>query len=172
MSSVTKNYVLNLINTGSQMLFPLLTFPYACRVMGAESIGVVNFLSSIVAYVSLFASLGIPIYAVREVARLRDDPKAMNRAAVEILSLNGLLTLAGLAVAAVVCLCVGEVRDNASIFIILCSTIVFNALGCEWLYLGIPSVVQWHGFGIFAGGGDNNACYACHCPQTRQAAIG
>lgn len=137
MSSVTKNYVLNLINTGSQMLFPLLTFPYACRVMGAESIGVVNFLSSIVAYVSLFASLGIPIYAVREVARLRDDPKAMNKAVAEILSLNGLLTLAGLAVAAAVCLCVGEVRGNASIFIILCSTIVFNAMGCEWLYLGI-----------------------------------
>lgn len=34
--SVKANYILNLINTGTQMLFPLITFPYACRVIQAK----------------------------------------------------------------------------------------------------------------------------------------
>lgn len=41
--SVKANYILNLINTGTQMLFPLITFPYACRVIQADGIGQVNF---------------------------------------------------------------------------------------------------------------------------------
>ena len=34
--SVKVNYILNLINTGTQMLFPLITFPYVCRVIEAD----------------------------------------------------------------------------------------------------------------------------------------
>lgn len=71
--SVKVNYILNLINTGSQMLFPLITFPYACRVIEADGIGQVNFFTSIIGYISLFTSLGIPMYAIREIARVRND---------------------------------------------------------------------------------------------------
>ena len=41
--SVKVNYILNLINTGTQMLFPLITFPYVCRVIEADGIGQINF---------------------------------------------------------------------------------------------------------------------------------
>ena len=41
--SVKVNYILNLINTGTQMLFPLITFPYVCRVIEADGVGQVNF---------------------------------------------------------------------------------------------------------------------------------
>ena len=45
--SVKVNYILNLINTGTQMLFPLITFPYVCRVIEADGIGQINFFQSI-----------------------------------------------------------------------------------------------------------------------------
>ena len=80
--SVKANYILNLINTGTQMLFPLITFPYACRVIQADGIGQVNFFSSIIGYISLFTALGIPMYGIREIARDRNNVVKMNRTAV------------------------------------------------------------------------------------------
>lgn len=135
--SVKVNYILNLINTGSQMLFPLLTFPYACRVIEAEGIGEVSFFTSIISYISLFTCLGIPTYAIREIARVRNDIVAMNRTAVEILSLHLLLTVVGYLVVAVLCLTVPQIKENIPLFLLLSLSIFFTAIGCDWFYQGI-----------------------------------
>lgn len=135
--SVKTNYILNLINTGTQMLFPLITFPYACRVIEADGIGQVNFFSSIIGYISLFTCLGIPMYAIREIARDRNDVVKMNRTAVEILLLHALLTIAGYLIVAVLCLTVPQIKADVPLFLILSLTIFFTAIGCEWFYQGI-----------------------------------
>lgn len=135
--SIKVNYILNLINTGTQMLFPLITFPYVCRVIEADGVGLVNFYGSIISYISLFTCLGIPMYAIREIARVRDDVVKMNRTATEILLLHAMLTLIGYAIVAVLCLTVPQIQANTPLFLILCLTIFFTAIGCEWFYQGI-----------------------------------
>lgn len=135
--SVKVNYILNLINTGTQMLFPLITFPYACRVIEAEGIGQVNFFSSIISYISLFTCLGIPLYAIREIARERDDIVKMNRTAVEVLLLHILLTLLGYVVVVILCLIVPQIKTDISLFFVLSLTLLFTAIGCEWFYKGV-----------------------------------
>ena len=119
------------------MLFPLITFPYACRVIEPEGIGQVNFFSSIIGYISLFTCLGIPMYAVREIARDRNDVVKMNRTAIEILLLHALLSLAGYLIVAVLCLTVPQIKVDIPLFLILSLTIFFTAIGCEWFYQGI-----------------------------------
>lgn len=135
--SVKVNYILNLINTGTQMLFPLITFPYVCRVIEADGVGQVNFFQSIISYISLFTCLGIPMYAIREIARDRNDVVKMNRTAVEILLLHSMLTLIGYAIVAVLCLVVPQIQVNIPLFLILSLTVFFTAIGCEWFYQGI-----------------------------------
>lgn len=135
--SVKVNYILNLINTGTQMLFPLITFPYVCRVIEADGIGQINFFQSIISYISLFTCLGIPMYAIREIARDRSDVVQMNRTAMEILLLHSMLTLVGYAIVAILCLTVPQIQVNISLFLILSLTIFFTAIGCEWFYQGI-----------------------------------
>lgn len=135
--SVKVNYILNLINTGTQMLFPLITFPYVCRVIEADGVGQVNFFQSIISYISLFTCLGIPMYAIREIARDRSDIVKMNRTAVEILLLHSMLTLIGYTVVAILCLTVPQIQVNMPLFLILSLTIFFTAIGCEWFYQGI-----------------------------------
>lgn len=135
--SVKVNYILNLINTGTQMLFPLITFPYVCRVIEADGIGQVNFYNSIINYISLFTCLGIPMYAIREIARERNDIVKMNRTAVEILLLHSMLTLAGYLMVAILCLTVPQIQANIHLFLILSLTIFFTAIGCSWFYQGI-----------------------------------
>ncbi len=77
------------------MLFPLITFPYAARIFMADGIGQINFLSSIVSYITLLTSLGIPMYAIRETARVRDNQKELSKTTIEILLLHFYFTFIG-----------------------------------------------------------------------------
>ena len=64
--SMTVNLIPNGIKTLMSVLFPLITFPYASRILGASGIGKVDYARSIIAYFALMASLGIGTYAVQD----------------------------------------------------------------------------------------------------------
>lgn len=135
--SVKVNYIFNLVNTVSGLLFPLLTFPYASRVMMADGIGHVNFYQSIIQYITLLSCLGIPMYAVREIAKVRDNENLRNKTALEILLLHTMLTSLGYVAVAVIANTVAEIKVDIPLFLILSLTIFFTAIGCEWFFQGI-----------------------------------
>lgn len=135
--SIKVNYILNLINTGTNVLLPLVTFPYASRILLSDGIGHVNFFYSIIQYIILFTSLGIPMYAIKEVAACRDDVKKMNTTVVEILSLHTLLTILGYIVVGILCFTVPQISKDLPIFLLLSLAIIFTTIGCEWFYQGI-----------------------------------
>ena len=54
-NKVRKNSIYSLLKAFSQVVFPLITFPYISRVLHAENVGKVNFANSIISYVSLAA---------------------------------------------------------------------------------------------------------------------
>ncbi len=137
MSSLKSNYTYSLINTVTKILFPIITFPYVARVLMPEGIGQVNFFQSIIEYITFFASLGIPIYAVREIARRKDDEKVMNRTAMEILLFNSLLTIVGYLAVLVISLTVPEVKENLPLFLVLSASVLFTLIGSEWFFQGV-----------------------------------
>lgn len=77
------------------------------------------------------------MYAIREIARDRNDAVKMNRTATEILLLHSMLTLVGYIIVAILCLAVPQIQANIPLFLILSLTIFFTAIGCEWFYQGI-----------------------------------
>lgn len=135
--SLRTNYIFNLINTVSQVLFPLITFPYAARIMLPDGIGLVNFYASIINYITLFSCLGIPVYAIKATASVRNNPEELNKVTIEIVSLNLILTVAAYLAVGIICLTVPKVSDNVPLFLILSLGIVFTTIGCEWFYKGI-----------------------------------
>ena len=86
--SIKINLIMNTIKTLMSLIFPLITFPYASRILGATGIGRVNYASSIVSYFSMFAALGISTYAVREGARIRDDKEKFSKFSREMLNIG------------------------------------------------------------------------------------
>ena len=50
--SISFNLIVNGIKTLMSVLFPLITFPYASRILGASGIGKVNCASSVISYFS------------------------------------------------------------------------------------------------------------------------
>ena len=137
MSSLKNNVVLNYINTLASVVFPLITFPYAARILLPDGIGLVNFQSSIIGYITLLSSLGIPLYAVREVARVRDNVEERNRVTVEIALLSLILAAGGYVIVFAVGELVPQINAHLSLFYILSLSILFTALGVSWFYTAI-----------------------------------
>ncbi len=137
MKSLKFNIILNFINTFTGIIFPLITFPYAARVLLPDGIGSVNFLNSIINYIVLFTSLGIPLFAVREVARYRDDKAHRDKITIEITLLSFFLCLGGYIVVILLACLVPQISHQAKLFYILSLGIIFNAIGVYWFYQAI-----------------------------------
>lgn len=135
--SLKSNFVYNLLNTSLGILFPLISFPYASRILMAERIGEVNFFQSIIQYVLLLTSLGIPMYAIREIAKVRDNVALRNKTLLEILILNLILTVLGYCIIFIILMTVDKVQVNVPLFLILSLSIILTTVGCDWFYQGV-----------------------------------
>ena len=91
--SLRVNAMLYALRTVMSFLFPLLTFPYASRVLGVVNMGRVSTSANFVSYFILIAQMGVFTYASREGARIRDDAGKMNQFASQVFSINMLSTV-------------------------------------------------------------------------------
>ncbi len=137
MASLKKNLFLNAINTISSVIFPLITFPYAARILLPDGIGAVNFQLSIINYIVLFTSLGIPMYAVKAVAEYRDNKAMRDKLTVEIIILSVLLCLTGYIIVWLLGNFIPQISHQKELFYILSLTIIFTAIGVNWFYQAI-----------------------------------
>ena len=137
--SLKKNILLNAINTATSIIFPVITFPYAARVLLPEGIGAVNFLNSIISYIVLFTSLGIPMYAVKEVAKYQDNKQQRDKVTIEILLLSTILSLLGYIVVYLLAHFVPQIHSQSALFYVLSLTIIFTTIGANWFYQGIEN---------------------------------
>lgn len=132
--SVQFNFVMNAILTVSSFVFPMITFPYASRVLLVENYGKVTFATSVLTYFAMFAALGIPNYGIRACARVREDKVKLSRTAQELMIIN-LITSAITYVAFFVSLIfVKRFQQDSTLLIINSVSILLNTLGVTWLY--------------------------------------
>ena len=86
--SLKKNAFYSFLKAFMTLIFPIITFPYASRILTPEGIGKINFANSIVSYFVMFGSLGIGTYAVREASKVRDNKIELIKFFKEILLIN------------------------------------------------------------------------------------
>lgn len=86
--SITKNYIYNLTYQILVLILPIITTPYLSRVLGSEGIGIYSYTISIVTYFILFGSLGISMYAQREIAYIQEDKEERSKIFYEIFFLK------------------------------------------------------------------------------------
>ena len=97
-SSIKKNFAYKSILTISTYLISFITFPYVARVLGVEHIGLVNFVDNTVNYFLLFATMGIGLLGVREIAAVKENKKSLEQIYSNILALNLLFTMVSLGI--------------------------------------------------------------------------
>ena len=128
------NVVINVIRNVVNIIFPLITFPYASRALGVNSIGIYNFSYSIVSYFLLIAALGISTYAIREGARYRNNKELLTEFASEIFSINMLSTIITYILMIVVLVNCKSIEKYIVTILIFSIQIFFTTIGVEWLF--------------------------------------
>lgn len=135
--SLKKNAALNMVKTIMGLIFPLITFPYASRILQPSGLGKVNFAHSIISYFSMIAALGINTYAVREAAKLREDKAALTKFVKEILTINMTSTVIAYLLLSFTILFVPYFSEYRVLLVVCSGTILFTTLGMDWLYTAL-----------------------------------
>ena len=134
--SLKKNAIMGILNTVINMIFPLITFMYVSRTLQPTGIGTTQLASTIASYFELFAALGIPLYAVREISKLRDNKEQQDNAASEIFFTNLINTIIMFFAYFLFISIVYKFSITFWIFFIYGLTMVANAFGMEWYFKG------------------------------------
>lgn len=133
MNSIKKNATLNVIKQICTILFPLITFPYATRILQTENYGMYTFSSSVVSYFTLIAGLGVTNYAVREGARIRNNKTSIISFVDEVFSVNIISTAISYIALILLILFWRKLDSYIAIILILSSSIAFTTLGTDWI---------------------------------------
>ena len=137
MSSIKKNFIFNAILSLSQVIFPLITFPYVARIILPTGIGTVTFIDSICRYVILFSALGIPIYGVREVAKVKNDKIKLNKIFTELICIHFIISCIILVFFVIVIFSVSTFNENIQFYFWGLLLILSNVFMVEWYFQGI-----------------------------------
>lgn len=131
--SLKLNAMLNIIKVGLSVVYPLITFPYATRILQVENMGKVSYGDSIIRIFMLIASLGITNYAVREGSKYRENKVKLNQFSREVFSINLVSTLLSYLCLFIFCVVSVKMHDYASLIFVQSFTIIFATLGVEWV---------------------------------------
>ena len=132
--SVKKNIILNTFRMMLTVLMPLITFPYTSRIFLTDGSGQINFSNSVAQIFTLFASLGIYTYGVREGVKVRENKREFTKLAHELLIINGISTILTYIVYFFMIFCF-KPFDNYRILLLINGLLIgFTALGLDWVY--------------------------------------
>ena len=137
MASIKQNFAWSTILTMAGYVFPLITYPYITRVLGAEYLGRTNFVDSIVNYFSYLSMMGMGVLGVREIAKCKNNKQQLSQSFSNLLALNLLTSLIAIGILLFCVFLTPRLRENTSLFYIGAARILFNTLLIEWFFKGI-----------------------------------
>lgn len=132
--SIKKNYILNCTKTISGMLFPLISFAYVSRILSVEGIGKVDYVTQVVSFFILFASLGVFTYGTREAAKVRDNQRGLSKLVREIIIFNVITTLLSYTVFLILVFYFDKFIPYQNLFLIYGVYIVSQSICLNWLF--------------------------------------
>ena len=147
--SVGLNAFLNVLRTVLALIVPLITYPYISRILGAENLGKVNYVHSIISYFILISGLGISTYGVREGAKIRHENEGVSKLISECFSIALIMTVVSYLILCLLVSIIPAFERYKRLFLIECLLIVFDTIGIEWvntifedyLYITIRTII-------------------------------
>ena len=121
----------------SGYVFPLLTFPYLTRVLGAERYGTVVFANAVMQYFSMLLEFGFILSATRTCSECRDDRAALGEVTLSVICGKLLLAAVGASVLAACCVFVQSFRAHVVFFALSYAGILLSVFLPDFLFRGI-----------------------------------
>lgn len=131
--NIKENTIYNMIKSVAAIIFPMISFPYASRMLLVDNLGKVNFANSVVSYFSLIAALGISTYAIRECSKVKNDRKKLDELASQIYTINLWSTAFSYAVLLITLLFARPLYNYRLLIVIQSMSIVLTTVGADWI---------------------------------------
>ena len=131
--SLKKNAMLNVIKQICTIIFPMITFPYASRVLGTYNYGKINFGASIITYLSLFAALGIGNYGIREGAKIKEHKEKLGKLCNELFSINLIFTALSYIILIFLIMFWKKLDGYSTLLWVQSLSIIFTTIGTDWI---------------------------------------
>lgn len=135
--SVKFNAVMNILLTASNMLVNVITIPYVTRTLSVEGYGDVNFAYSVSTWLSAFCLVGIPLYGVRECARVRDNKNRLIKTVCELLGIITIFTVCVLSLFAIAIFVLPQFKRLAPLMWIFFISTLLLSYGVEWYFQAV-----------------------------------
>lgn len=135
--SLKKNILWNMLLTLSGYIFPLLTFPYVTRVLGAGNLGIVDYALGIIDYAVLFSTLGMGAVGIRYISQSGDNQQRRNEVFSNLVTLHVMFSLFALAIYLACVWFIPSLAEHRELFYIGSAKILFNVMLVEWLFQGM-----------------------------------
>lgn len=136
MSSVKKNFFYNGLLLLSNLIFPVVNFAYASRVLGPSGIGKVQFVVVFATYFVVIAQFGIPVYGMREIAKTGEDRKKRDKLFSELLLINLLSSLFLSVIYGTLIFSVKWFHDSLNYYLLGGLLVLSGFSVLDWFYMG------------------------------------
>lgn len=137
---ISGNYVSLLLIQVTNLVLPLVTFPYLIRVLGIDTFGLIMFAQTLCAVLYIFVDFGFSLSATRHISLLRTDKKEMARVFATVLSVKAVFATLLFISYLLVILIVPRFSVEKEIFILSYLMVIGQAFFVDWFFQGIEKM--------------------------------
>ncbi len=135
MAGLKNKFGYQLLISACQVLLPLFTYPYITRILGPETLGTINYADFTSQVFIGLAAFGIPLYAIRETAKLRGDSA---KRSVLVKELTIVYTALALVFAVVFLLLMySKLIQHTTLYLLAAANILISAVSFNWYIQGM-----------------------------------
>ena len=133
------NFVYQSLRVISTACIGLIMMPYVNRTLGVQYLGKVEYANTLISYFLMFSALGIPLYGIREVAKLKGDKAQRSKLTFELLIILFFTSVLSYTILWATLFYWEGLQDYKSLIILLSSSILLTNMGAEWYFQGMEN---------------------------------
>lgn len=137
--TLLKNYFFNILIVFTNVIFPLLLFPYASRVLSPEQYGKYNYAISIANYFITIANLGVQSYGLRELAKVRANKMELKKKFSEVFFITFVSSIISTLIYLILIFTVEGLKKEMVLFIIVGITVITSFMNLDYLFVALEN---------------------------------
>lgn len=137
---ISGNYVSLLLIQVTNLILPLVTFPYLISVLGIDTFGLIMFAQALCAVLYIIVDFGFSLSATRHISLLRTDERELARVFSTVLSVKVVIATLVFAGYLIVISLVPRFTTEKEIFILSYLMVIGQAFFVDWFFQGIEKM--------------------------------
>ena len=131
------NVIINISRTLVLTILSFITFPWVCRYLGANSVGVYTWCNTFVLYFLVLAKVGIPNLAIRECVKVKDNKELLSNKVQTFFLIQLVTTALSFALMTGLVFSVPDLASSKEIIFLLSINFLSGAFSFEWLFIAL-----------------------------------